>query len=102
MQVADHIEHARRVAGSDHVGVGSDFYGSADMPVGLEDVSRFPHLFAELVRRGWSDEDLAKLAQGNLLRALRRAEEVAARLQKERPASTARIEELDGRASPAP
>ena len=84
-QVADHIEHVRRVAGADHVGVGSDFDGITYVPRGLEDVSRFPDLFAELVRRGWSDEDLRKLAGANLLRALRSAEIVAARLQRSRP-----------------
>ena len=65
------------------------------MPAGLEDVSRYPHLFAELVRRGWKDEDLKKLAGRNLVRAMRRAEEVAARLQKERPPSNATWEALD-------
>jgi membrane dipeptidase len=76
-QVADHIDHIRKVAGVEHVGIGSDFDGAAPMPDGLEDVSRFPHLFAELVRRGWSDPDLKKLAGENLLRVMRRVEEVA-------------------------
>ena len=96
-QVADHIEHVARVAGHDHVGIGSDFWGGTPMPDGLEDVSRFPYLFAELIRRGWSDENLAKLASGNLVRTLAAAEAVAARLQKERPASTASLEGLDGK-----
>jgi len=96
-QVADHIEHVRKVAGADHVGLGGDFDGIDVTPVGLEDVSTYPALFAELVRRGWSDADLKKLAGENALRALRRAETVAARLQKERPASTKTIEELDRR-----
>src|SRR6185503_13178059 len=74
VQVADHIDHVARVAGHDHVGIGSDFYGSPDEPRGLEDVSRFPELFAELIRRGWSDADLKKLAGGNLLRVLAAAE----------------------------
>jgi len=91
-QVADHIEHVARVAGYDHVGIGSDFYGGGPMPVGLEDVSRYPALFAELIRRGWSDENLTKLAGANIIRTLRAAETVAARLQKERPASTATFE----------
>ena len=69
-QVADHIDHVARIAGHDHVGIGSDFYGSTDEPEGLEDVSRFPDLFAELIRRGWSDGDLEKLAGGNVLRVL--------------------------------
>ncbi len=95
-QVADHIEHVRRVAGVDHVGIGSDFDGIEHVPAGLEDVSRFPALFAELIRRGWSDQDLRKLAGGNLLRVLRAAEAVAHRLQAERSPSTATIAELDG------
>lgn len=91
-QVADHIEHVRDVAGVDHVGIGSDFDGITDTPTGLEDVSKFPALFAELARRGWSDADLKKLAGENLLRALERAENVAARLQKTRGPSIATIE----------
>jgi len=94
--VADHIEHVRKIAGVDHVGIGSDFDGMGQGPIGLEDVSKFPALFAELIRRGWSDADLKKLAGENLLRVLRQAEATAARLQKERPASTATILELDG------
>jgi membrane dipeptidase len=95
-QVADHIEHVRKVAGVDHVGIGSDFDGIEHVPVGLEDVSRFPYLFAELIRRGWSDADLKKLAGRNLLRAMHQAEATAARLQRERQPSTRTIEELDG------
>ena len=95
-QVADHIEHVRKVAGADHVGIGSDFDGIDTVPVGLEDVSRFPELFAELIRRGWSDTDLRKLAGQNVLRALRGAEATAARLQEARQPSTKTIEELDG------
>jgi membrane dipeptidase len=97
-QVADHIDHVARVAGHDHVGIGSDFYGSStDVPKGLDDVSRFPELFAELIRRGWSDADLEKLAGGDLLRVLRAAEAAATRLSAQRPPSTATIEELDGK-----
>ena len=95
-QVADHIEHVRKVAGADHVGVGSDFDGITHVPVGLEDVSTFPQLFAELIRRGWSDADLRKLAGRNVLRAMRAAEATAARLQQERQPSTRTIEQLDG------
>ncbi len=91
-QVADHIEHVRKVAGIDHVGVGSDFDGITDTPTGLEDVSKFPALFAELARRGWSDADLRKLAGENILRALERAESAASRLQKSRGPSIASIE----------
>ena len=72
------------------------------MPVGLENVARFPQLFVELVRRGWSDADLAKLAGGNVLRALAGAEQVAARLRRERPASSALIADLDAPAHPNP
>ncbi|MBW3552700.1 MAG: membrane dipeptidase, partial [Gemmatimonadetes bacterium] len=93
--VVAHLEHVRDVAGIDHVGLGSDYDG-ATMPEGLEDVSAFPALFAELSRRGWSEADLRKLAGENVLRAWRRAEEVAARLQAARPASTATIAGLDG------
>jgi membrane dipeptidase len=96
-QVADHIEHVRDVAGIEHVGIGSDFDGIDTVPQGLEDVSKFPELFAELIRRGWSDSDLKKLAGQNLLRVLRAAEATAARLQLSRPPSTKTIEELDGK-----
>ena len=79
-QVADHIEYARDVAGIDHIGIGSDFYdGSASMPEGLEDVSTYPALFAELMKRGWSEADLVKLAGGNILRALSDVERHAQR-----------------------
>jgi membrane dipeptidase len=95
-QVADHIEHVRKVAGVDHVGIGGDFDGITETIEGLEDVSKYPALFAELARRGWSDAELRKLAGENVLRVLRTAEQVAARLQRERPPSTATIEALDG------
>ncbi len=98
-QVADQVDHVRQVAGSDHVGIGSDFDGIDHVPVGLEDVSRFPQLFAELARRGWSDDDLRKLAGRNLLRVLRQAEAVARRLQRELAPSTRTIDELDRRVS---
>jgi membrane dipeptidase len=77
-QVADHIEHVRQVAGVEHVGLGGDFDGTDEVTVGLEDVSTYPALFAELLRRGWTEPDCAALAGGNLLRALRAAEAVAA------------------------
>jgi membrane dipeptidase len=95
-QVADNIDHVRKIAGVDHVGIGSDFDGIDATPEGLDDVSKFPDLFAELIRRGWSDADLKKLAGQNLLRVLRTAEATAARLQRERQPSTKTIEELDG------
>jgi membrane dipeptidase len=78
-QVADHIEHVRTVAGVAHVGIGGDFDGTLDVTVGLEDVSTYPALFAELLARGWTEADCAALAGGNLLRALRAAETSAAR-----------------------
>ncbi len=78
-QVADHVEHVVKVAGADHVGLGGDFDGNDRWPEGLEDVSTYPRLFAELIRRGWSDRDLRKLAQGNLLRVLRGAARAANR-----------------------
>ncbi|MFN2399572.1 MAG: dipeptidase [Gemmatimonadaceae bacterium] len=99
-QVADHIEHIRKVAGADHVGIGGDFDGISEVIQGLEDVSTYPALFAELSRRGWSDADLRKLAGENILRVLARAETVAARLKRERPPSTRTIAELDGAARP--
>ncbi|HEU0134232.1 MAG TPA: dipeptidase [Allosphingosinicella sp.] len=96
-EVADHIEHVRRIAGADHVGIGSDFDGiSGTAPKGLEGVESYPALLAELARRGWSDSDLAKLAGGNLLRAMEQAERVAAGLKNE-PPLIATIEQLDAK-----
>ncbi len=88
-QVADHIEHIRQVAGIDHVGLGSDFDGIDDTPVGLEGVNRYPELLEELMRRGWADADIAKLAGENLLRVMTAAEQVSRRLRAERPPSSA-------------
>ena len=79
-EVADHIEHVAKVAGHDHVGIGSDFDGVGNaLPAGLEDVSTYPALLAELMRRGWSDAEIAKLAGGNVLRVMEAAEREAAR-----------------------
>ena len=89
--VADHIDHVAAVAGMDHVGIGSDFDGITSTPVGLEDVSTYPMLFAELSRRGWTEDDLRKLAGENVLRAWQEAETTARRLQLERPPSMATI-----------
>jgi len=75
-QVADHVEHVRDVAGADHVGIGGDFDGAFGFPEALSDVSMYPNLFAELIQRGWSDEQLVKLANGNFLRVLSEAERV--------------------------
>ena len=80
-QVADHVEYVRQIAGVDHVGLGSDFDGIPDAPVGLEGVDRYPALLEELMRRGWSDSDIAKLAGENLLRTMAAAEQVSVRLQ---------------------
>jgi membrane dipeptidase len=80
--VADHVVHARRLAGVDHVGIGGDYDGNDEWPVGMEDVSTYPLLFAELIRRGWSDRDLAKLSRGNILRVMHEAEAVAARMSR--------------------
>jgi membrane dipeptidase len=94
-EVADHVEHIVKVAGHDHVGIGSDFDGiDGTAPKGLEGVETYPVLFAELARRGWSDPDLAKLAGGNLLRAMERVEAVAAGMKGE-PPLIATIEQLD-------
>jgi membrane dipeptidase len=72
--VTAHVEHAREVAGIDHIGIGGDFDGTPDLPVGLEDVSTYPALFAALLDRGWNERDCAKLAGGNVLRVLRDAD----------------------------
>ena len=86
-QVADHIDHIKSVAGIDHVGLGSDFDGIEDAPVGLEGVDRYPILLEELMRRGWADSDIAKVAGENVLRAMAAAEKVGVRLRAERSAS---------------
>ena len=100
--VADHIEYVRDVAGIDHVGLGADYDGMEPdpPPVGLEDVSKYPALLSELSRRGWSEDDLAKLAGRNVLRAWAEAENAAARIQQQRGPSNAMIEELDGGSRP--
>lgn len=77
--VADHIDHARRIAGIDHIGIGSDFDGISRGPIGLEDVSTFPALFAELLRRGYSESDLRKIAGENVLRAMKQMEHVSSK-----------------------
>jgi membrane dipeptidase len=90
--VADHIEHVARVAGYDHVGIGGDFDGIDATPEGLGGVETYPNLFAELIRRGWSDRNLAKLAGGNVLRALRQAEAVSRSMRGE-PAAMSAVDE---------
>ena len=86
-QVADHIDHIRKIAGINHIGIGSDFDGITSVPQNLEDVSKYPALTAELLRRGYSKDDVEKILGQNVLRVMRQVEQVAARLQKERPPS---------------
>ena len=95
-QVADHIDHIRKVAGIDHIGLGGDFDGITQTIVGLEDVSKYPDLTAELLKRGYKDDDVKKILGLNVLRVMRQAEKVAAGLQKTRQPSTATIDQLDG------
>ena len=92
-QVADHVERLVETAGVNHVGIGSDYFGGAS-PVGLENVSRFPYLFAELVRRGFSERDLEKMASANMLRVLRRVEKVGEALRGSRPPAIGRREDF--------
>ncbi len=90
-QVADHVAYVAKVAGVDHVGLGSDFDGIPDAPVGLEGVDKLPAVLVELAGRGWSDADLAKVAGGNVLRVMRETEQVAARLQAGAPPGVATL-----------
>jgi membrane dipeptidase len=94
-EVADHIDHIRDVAGIDYLGLGSDFDGTTYVPKGLDDVAAFPALTAELLRRGYSDQDVKKVLGLNLLRVMRDVEAVAARLQRERGPSNVLIEDVD-------
>lgn len=94
--VADHLDYVKNLIGADYVGIGGDYDGIPTLPVGLEDVSTYPALLAELSRRGWTEDELRKLVGENFLRVMREAEAVARRLQRERLPSTATIEELDG------
>ena len=93
--VVAHAEHVREVAGIDHIGIGGDYDGVDELPVGLEDVSRYPALIEALLARGWSEADCGKLTSGNLLRVLDGAERAAHLLQASRSPSTARIDDLD-------
>jgi membrane dipeptidase len=94
-QVADHIDHIAKVAGVDHVGIGSDFDGVGSLPQGLSGVQTYPALLAELMRRGWSDADVAKLAGENVLRVMAAAEKIAAGMAGE-PAGSGTVAGLDG------
>ncbi|MEU3304947.1 dipeptidase [Streptomyces sp. NPDC006678] len=89
--VADHLDHMREAAGIDHIGIGGDYDGTAFTPAGLEDVAGYPNLIAELLRRGWSKPDLAKLTWQNAVRALRDAESTARDLQSHRAPSNATL-----------
>ncbi|MEU9947780.1 dipeptidase [Streptomyces sp. NPDC047939] len=93
--IADHLDHMREVAGIDHIGIGGDYDGTAFLPQGLEDVAGYPNLIAELLGRGWSTADLAKLTWQNAVRVLRAAEDVARDLRSRRGPSHATIEQLD-------
>ncbi|MFJ9457099.1 dipeptidase [Kitasatospora sp. NPDC101447] len=97
--VADHLDHMREVAGIDHIGIGGDFDGTAFLPDGLDSVAGYPNLVAELLRRHWSEADLAKLTWHNAVRVLRDAESVAATLRASRRPSIATIAQLDGERS---
>lgn len=94
-QVADHIDHIAKVAGVDHVGLGGDYDGLPALPQGMDGVETYPKLMAELMKRGWSDADVAKLAGGNILRVMEAAEKVAASMAK-MPAASGTITSLDG------
>jgi membrane dipeptidase len=94
-QVADHIDYIRDVAGIDHIGIGADYDGMPPGPVGLEDVSTYPALLVELLKRNYSDNDIAKIAGGNILRVMRDVELAAERIAKQRPPSTVTIRDFD-------
>lgn len=98
--VADHLDHIKRVAGAQHVGLGADYDGITVTVQGLEDVSKYPELLAELIKRGWTDTEIRGVAGENVLRALSRAEVVSARLRATRPASTKTIQQLDRKITP--
>lgn len=94
--VADHLDHMREVAGIDHIGIGGDYDGTAFTPDGLDDVAGYPNLIAELLTRGWSKPDLAKLTWRNAVRVLGAAEDVARDEQSRRGPSNATLQQLDG------
>ena len=84
-QMADHVDHIRKIAGIDHIGIGGDYDGMPIGPEGMEDVSGYPKLFAELARRGYSRADLMKISSGNMMRVMRAAERYAAAHRDDRP-----------------
>ena len=93
--VADHIDHIRKVAGIDHIGLGGDFDGITAVPLGMEDVSTYPALTAELLRRGYKDDDMRKILGQNILRVMRTVEGVSKKLQSERGPSALLFEETE-------
>ena len=93
-QIVDHIDHIRAIAGIDHIGLGSDFDGLVNGPIGMEDVSKYPALIAEMLRRGYTDDDVKKVAGQNLLRVLRQTEQIGRAIRKTRPASDVLITEV--------
>jgi membrane dipeptidase len=99
-QVADHADHVREVAGIDHVGVGGDYDGTDQLPDGLQDVSCYPALIAEMLARGWSEADCGQLASGNILRVMREAQAAAQVISAHRGPSRVRIEDADGPSQP--
>lgn len=98
--VADHLDHIKQVAGPEHVGLGADYDGITETVKGLEDVSKYPDLLAELIKRGWTDTEIRGVAGENVLRVLSRAEAVSTQLRASRPASTKTIQQLDRKATP--
>jgi membrane dipeptidase len=100
-QVADHVDHVREVAGMEHVGVGGDYDGTDQLPDGLQDVSCYPALIAEMLARGWSEADCGQLASGNILRVMREAQAAAEVISGRRGPSRARIQDADGPPQPA-
>ncbi|MGV3711257.1 MAG: dipeptidase [Gemmatimonas sp.] len=98
--VADHLDHIKKVAGAQHVGLGADYDGITEVVQGLEDVSKYPDLLAELVKRGWTDSEIRGVAGENVLRAMNRAEAVSKQLRASRPASTKTIQQLDRKPTP--
>ncbi len=94
-QLADHIDHLRDEIGVNHIGIGGDYDGTSGLPKGLENVSTYPNLFAELLKRGYTEEELKKIAGLNMLRVMRGAEDTAARLQQEEEPSELLISDFE-------